>query len=334
MKSYLTLQITFNLRKNLNLTFNIMKKQFYNLKVDRLFISVLLIFLCVSITQAQDLPAHWDNDDVGDVMTEGTATFAEDVFTMNGSGADIYGIVDAFHYAYQPSMGDCEISAYIASVGATVPNAKACVMIRETLDAGSKFAMAVACPGPGVGTYFQRRLDTDAECSNDNLNHGQPAPVWVKLVRIWNTFTASYSVDGETWLPEGGISIEIVMEEDAYIGLGVSAHNNDGSLCETTFENVVVDPGIDYPSAINELNADELSVYPNPVADILTVEICEKNFNKNSIIYIHNNLGQLIREEKVASKMHLLDLSNIPQGLYFITLKNDQDSIVKKISKK
>jgi len=311
-----------------------MKKQFYNLKVDRLFISVLLIFLCVSITQAQDLPAHWENADVGDVATEGYATFFAGMFTINGSGSDIYGVGDHFHYAYQPAKGDCEISAYVASVSVSDQAAKAGVMIRETLDSASAFTMAIVTAE--LGTYNQYRLESGGSAANHNLNHSQTQPVWVKLVRQGNTFNAYYRVnEADDWIDgTDPTETEIVMAEDVYIGLCVTAHNNDGSLCEATFENVVVDPGIDYPSAINELNADVLSVYPNPVADILTVEICEKNFNKNSIIYIHNNLGQLIREEKVASKMHLLDLSNIPQGLYFITLKNDQDSIVKKISKK
>ncbi len=310
-----------------------MKKQFYNLKVDRLFISVLLIFLCLSITQAQDLPEHWDNDDVGVVASEGSAYFDADVFTISGSGADIYNNADGFHYAYQPAKGDCEISAYVASVSVSDQAAKAGVMIRETLDSASAFTMAIVTAE--LGTYNQYRLESGGSAANHNLNHSQTQPVWVKLVRQGNTFNAYYRVnEADDWIDgTDPTETEIVMAEDVYIGLCVTAHNNDGSLCEATFENVEVDPGIDYPSAINELTTDELSVYPNPVADILTVEIGEKNFNKNSIIYIHNNLGQLIREEKVASKMHLLDLSNIPQGLYFITLKNDQSSIVKKIIK-
>ena len=309
-----------------------MKKQIYYSKLARLFFSGLMICFCVSITRAQELPAHWQSVDIGDVATAGSASFEDDVFTINGSGADIWFTADAFHFAYQPAEGDCEISAYVASVTPTAPDAKACVMIRETLDANSVFAMALVCPGPDKGTYFQSRPSTGSECDHTNLDHSKSAPVWLKLVREGNNFTAYFSEDGNEWKTEGDPE-EIEMPEDVLIGLGVCAHNNDGSLCETVFENVVVDPGIEY-TAINELTANILSVYPNPVTDILTLVISENNARINSIVYIHNTLGQLVLEEKLTSNRHLLDLSDVPQGLYFITLKNDQGDIVKKLIKK
>jgi hypothetical protein len=309
-----------------------MKTKFYNL-LSGLSISSLIICLFISTAQAQDLPSCWDNTDIGDVATSGSAYFENDTFYVSGSGADIWGAADAFHFAYQLSDGDCEISAYIDTTTPTAPDAKACVMIRETLDADSKFAMAVACPGPGKGTYFQRRPETAGTCGHDNLNHGQSSPVWVKLTRVGITFTAYYSLDGETWIPEQGISVDIDMAYDAYIGLGVNAHNNDGTLCDTKFSNVVIESGIECVSSIKESSSDLLSVYPNPVTDILTLELGEHDQALNSLIYIHNTLGQLVLKEKVADNSHSLDLGDLPQGIYYITLRNDQEDIVKKIIK-
>jgi hypothetical protein len=290
--------------------------------------------LFVSTVQAQDLPPCWESTDIGDVAATGGAYFESDTFIVSGSGADIWGAADAFHYAYLPSEGDCEISAYIASTTPTAPDAKACVMIRETLEADSKFAMTVACPGPGKGTYFQRRPETAGECGHDNLDHGQSSPVWVKLTRVGNTFTSYFSLDGETWSPEGGISVDIEMEFNAYIGLGVNAHNNDGNLCDTKFSNVVYDAGYECETAIKELSSDILSVYPNPVTDKLTLEMGKNPHGTNSMISIHNTLGQLVLEEKVTGNRHSLDLSDVPEGLYYVTFRTDQEDIVKKIIKK
>jgi hypothetical protein len=140
-------------------------------------------------------------------------------------------------------------------------------------------------------------------------------------------------LDGETWIPEQGISVDIDMAFEAYIGLGVNAHNNDGPLCETKFTNVVVESGIECETSIKEQSSDLLSVYPNPVADLLTLELGEHDQVLNSMIYIHNTLGQLVLKEKVTGNSHSLDLGNLPQGLYYITLRNDQEDIVKKIIK-
>jgi hypothetical protein len=150
---------------------------------------------------------------------------------------------------------------------------------------------------------------------------------------VGNTFTAYYSLDGENWLPEQGISAEFEMEVDAYIGLGVNAHNNEGPLCDTKFSNVVVDAGIECETTLKELSSDLLSVYPNPVTDVLTLKTGENDHGIHGMIYIHNTIGQLVLKEKVTGNSHSLDLGDIPQGLYFITLSTDQEDIVKKIIK-
>jgi hypothetical protein len=46
----------------------------------------------------------------------GSASYASGTFTLKGSGADIGGTADAFHYVYQPLTGDGEIVARVASL--------------------------------------------------------------------------------------------------------------------------------------------------------------------------------------------------------------------------
>jgi hypothetical protein len=52
-----------------------------------------------------------------------------------------------------------------------------------------------------------------------------------------------------------------------------------------------------------------------------------------SRILIHNNLGQLVKNEKVAGKNLSIDMSNLAQGIYFVTLASDHGNVVKKIIK-
>ncbi|MHC4206436.1 MAG: LamG domain-containing protein, partial [Planctomycetota bacterium] len=61
-------------------------------------------------------------------------------YTMTGSGADIWGTSDQFHYAFKNLAGAGSIFAKVESVENTNGWAKAGVMIRETLDADSAHA--------------------------------------------------------------------------------------------------------------------------------------------------------------------------------------------------
>jgi len=70
-------------------------------------------------------------------------------YTMTAAGADIWNDVDQFHYAFKTLTGAGSIVAKVLSVDNTDPWAKAGVMIRETLDADSKFAAVYITPGNG-----------------------------------------------------------------------------------------------------------------------------------------------------------------------------------------
>ncbi len=87
------------------------------------------------------LPPPWETQDIGAVAATGTAAYAPDgTFTLEGSGAEIWYAANEFRFAYETLSGDGNIVARVASVENTNEWAKAGVMIRETLAAGSKNA--------------------------------------------------------------------------------------------------------------------------------------------------------------------------------------------------
>jgi hypothetical protein len=304
-----------------------MKRKLYTFLFTSLIISCL-----VWTVQAQDLPPCFENTDIGDVAATGDAYLEDDSLIVSGSGADIWETADAFHYAYRPAQFDCEITAYVSNVTVTAPDAKACLMIRETLEPDSRFASALVTAE--LGTYFQWRAIAGETCGHLNLDHSQGQPVWLKLKRVGNIFTAQFSLDGETWLPETDQTTEIEMADEVYIGLAVTAHNNDGSLCDATFSALEIDAGIECETSINLPSAEVISVYPNPVSDILTLDIAEKALGTNSMIFLHNTRGQLVLKAEVTGSSHSIDLSDLPTGLYYATLRTDREDIVKKIVKK
>ena len=157
-------------------------------------------------------------------------------FTMTASGTDIWGTADEFHYAFKTLTGPGSIVARVNSVENTHAWAKAGVMIRETLDAGSKHVFA--CVTPGSGVSFQRRTDTDAAMT-DTTEAGITAPHWVKVERdVTGNFTVSHSANGTAWQSvSSSIPINVPMTSNVYIGLALSSHNANAT-CQAAFSNV------------------------------------------------------------------------------------------------
>jgi hypothetical protein len=155
-------------------------------------------------------------------------------YTMTGSGADIWNLADQFHFAYKTLTGVGSIVAKVESVDPTNNWAKAGVMIRETLEPGSKHAMTVVTPAQGVS--FQRRPETDNTSLNTDVT-GLAAPYWVKIERdLAGNFTGSRSANGSTWEMIGAWE-NIQMSANVYIGLAVTSH--DAALtCQAVFTNV------------------------------------------------------------------------------------------------
>jgi len=164
-------------------------------------------------------------------------------YTMTSTGADIWNAADQFHYAFKTLTGAGSIVAKVLSVDNTDPWAKAGVMIRETLGAGSKFAAVYVTPGSGCS--FQGRLDTDVAAVSDSAvrtteQQAIVAPYWVKIERdVAGNFRASYSANGSNWTLMTWNPQNISMSATVYIGLAVTSHNNN-AVCQVQFSNVTI----------------------------------------------------------------------------------------------
>jgi hypothetical protein len=188
-----------------------------------------------STTTRVTLPSGWNDTDIGSPSIAGAAGDISGLFTVEGSGADIWGTSDQFHYAYTAITGDGTIVAQVVSQGYTDPQAKSGVMLRQSLDANSPYAFVFTTPGNGID--FQWRPSQGAQATwNKNLIGGS-APYFVKLVRAGSTFTAYASPDGHTWTNLG--STVIPMSTQIYAGLAVTSRNT-GLLNTSTFNGVQV----------------------------------------------------------------------------------------------
>ncbi len=144
---------------------------------------------------------------------------------MSGIGADIWGTADEFRYAYKNLSGDGSITVRVDSIVLSNEWAKAGVMIRETLEPGSKHAFAAATPTAAHGVSFQRRPIAGQDSANTDVADIE-LPHWVKLTRTGNLFTMQQSADGVTWVDVTPTDpVQIQMNANVLIGLAVTSHD-------------------------------------------------------------------------------------------------------------
>jgi YVTN family beta-propeller protein len=205
----------------------------------------------LTINPAASLPAPWQRADVGVVGIIGSSTVSGGLFSVSGSGADIWNNADAFHFVYQPWTGNGQITALVSAVGNVDPWAKAGVMFRQTLSAGSPHAFMAITPGNGAA--FQTRIATDG-ISVHTAGPVVTAPYWVRLVRTGDVFNGYVSPDGAAWTLVG--SETIALPVTLQVGLAVTAHNNT-ILCSSTFDSVNITGSA--PAAPASLSATAVS---------------------------------------------------------------------------
>ncbi|MCP4614307.1 MAG: hypothetical protein GY845_36945 [Planctomycetes bacterium] len=209
-----------------------------------------VLIVCLQITLAatsgaQDL-ATWNSQDIGATRIRGKATHdkKEMTWTVKSDGRDIYDAKDSFHYVYQPFTGNGWISAKVESISESHPWAKVGVMIRETLDPGSRCAIVYATPLNGVSAQVRYATDGKTFSDNNERNREQAAmkvPVWIKLERSGNLFRAYFATDDsyQDWRPATWKPDAIAMSKVAYIGLAVASHKA-GVLCQARYSNVTI----------------------------------------------------------------------------------------------
>lgn len=194
---------------------------------------------------------YWDRD-IGTTPIPGDSTYdaVNKVHTVRGSGAGLGGTADSFHFTFTPKMGDTEIVARVTGIHNTNTNAVLGVMVREDMTPGSRFAFAGVTQG-GVAR-FQYRSAANSATTTPYTASSVALPLWVKITRVGNVFTAYRSANGTTWTNIG--SQTLAMAENAYIGLALAG-------VSTTQRNVATADHVNEPLEVIVDNLDSNAVF-------------------------------------------------------------------------
>jgi hypothetical protein len=228
------------------------------------------------------LSVHQDIGTAGNPSPAGNATFSNGVYTVTGSGSDIWDTADHFQYLYTPFTGDGQIIARLLTLtpGATPDIAKAGVMFRDSLDAGAENAYMLQFPNPGSRPgypAYQWRASTGGNSSDHLLQTNTPMPLWLRLVRTGSTFTGSWAMDvggmPGTWNQLGAETV--VMGPSIYVGLAVTAHHN-GQTVTATFDNLQIIPAVEQTS---HLDVSASPTFVNPGSPLTVTVKALDQFN-------------------------------------------------------
>jgi len=159
----------------------------------------------------------------------------KDRYTIAASGTGVDGTSDGFRFAYKMLTGDGEVTVRIDGLQNTSGWAVSGVMIRNTLDSGSVFAM---CGVRATGQAFLRwRVTEGSGLAGTAEEPPFPAtivlPHWVRVERQGNIFTATHSSDAVTWELIGD-PVTVTMNQQVYVGLAVSADVGVANPATTT----------------------------------------------------------------------------------------------------
>jgi len=206
-----------------------------------------------------DPPLDWSGGDEGLSMlvlryhgqrAGGSVTVDEaaGTYTVLGAGSDIWGTSDQFQYVYKELTGDGFMMVKVDNLVHTDDWTKAGVMIRQTLDPDSAYAIVAATGANGV--RFQSRAAAGADATADDPvvtddQKAATAPVWLMLERSFPYINAYYSADGVSVIPMSWNPQVLPMTPaPIYIGLAVTSHSGEDVFAEATFSEVIGGGGV------------------------------------------------------------------------------------------
>jgi len=80
-------------------------------------------------------------------------------------------------------------------------------------------------------------------------------------------------------------------------------------------------------------NDNSVIIYPNPVMDIITIDLQKISDLKNTHISIYNLQGQLLLQKSITQEKTELSINNLAKGMYIVKVYNNNNTMVTKFVK-
>jgi hypothetical protein len=234
--------------------------------------------------------------DIGEVLHPGSASFdaAARTYTISGSGENMWFGKDAFHFAWKPASGDLSLTADIVfdGVGAE-PHRKACLMIRQSLDADSPY-VDIALHGDGL-TSLQFRDAKGAATHEIQANVSAPRRLRIEKRGKYALMFLGAKDDAPAY---SGAAVRIDLEGPFLVGVGVCSHNKDVTE-RAVFSNLELRAPLPDSSArpvlYSTLETQVISSTDRRVVHVTQGRIEAPNWLKDGATLLFNSDGRICR---------------------------------------
>jgi Tol biopolymer transport system component len=264
---------------------------------------LLLATACV-VSLAAPLPAGAapvgafdDHGDVGEVGHAGAVSFdaATGTYSVSGGGTNMWFETDAFHFVWKKVSGDVTLAADISmpeSAGGD-PHRKACLLVRQSLEAGSAYADA-ALHGDGLTSLQYRPASGERTYEIQSAVRG---PHRLRIEKRGRYVSMSLAGDDGRLAPAGG-TFRLELADPFYVGIGVCAHDN-GRVESASFAKVDLVAGgpaaPGEPLLFSTLETVAIASKDRRVVLVLPELIEAPNWSPDGATLLYNGGGRLFR---------------------------------------
>lgn len=178
----------------------------------------------------------------------------------------------------------------------------------------------------------------------DNQNDGSNGPVFSTTNGSWASLYGSYgpdTVDNKVLIAQ--ITTNGVLSFELNIQIGTPTGGVQNYVAQNPVGNEIHLPSLSYNSSTTNIlspattSGPVFKIYPNPVKDILTMEIYSQNERSTNSFAVYDEKGCMLVNKKLKSlcdfQLEHIDLSFLSSGQYFIELTSGGISSAKKIIK-
>ena len=197
------------------------------------------LFAAVALAQTDKFGSFTNSDDIGAPPLKGAAEFESSTgqYKITGSGTDIWGKADQFHYLWREMSGNFTVTATAKFLTEGIGHRKAVIMLRKSIDTDSPF-IQLAIHGDGTPAVQFRNTKGD---NTNTIDFPAEGPgIWkLKLIRQGNNITVWMAKDSAPLRELGHTNNSL--GSPVFVGLGVSSHTQEATNT-VLFSDVSVQP--------------------------------------------------------------------------------------------
>jgi subtilisin-like proprotein convertase family protein len=105
-------------------------------------------------------------------------------------------------------------------------------------------------------------------------------------------------------------------------------YNGDGGIINAV---KLIICNIQVPLATEDTTFSNLKIYPNPTTGIINIDLGNQNLESNSIVKLYDIQGRIISTKEMKTAVDNVNISNLSDGVYIITIENGSSKTTKKI---